>query len=122
MDELDGLGPERMPDQLARTARWLNGDIDLGQPAVVSLERQQQRIGRNRLPELAEHRILSSKEIADVVIGKAVLGRDQPLVAPHAAIHAGEEGEALLHGDGDLRLLSGKLACNTGHALFIELQ
>ena len=52
VDQLDGLGAERVPEQLARAAGRLDRDVDLREPAVVGLERPAAS-GRARWPPRA---------------------------------------------------------------------
>ena len=89
VDEVDGLGAERVPEELARAGRGFHRFVDLAQPAVVGLVRLQARIGRDRFPEAREEAVVGGEAVARGIVGQAFLGGDQPLVAGHGAVDAG---------------------------------
>ena len=60
VDEVDGLGAEGVPEELARAGRGLHRFVDLAQPAVVGLVRLQARVGRDRFPESREVAVVGS--------------------------------------------------------------
>ena len=50
VDEVDGLGAERMPEELAGSRRGLQRLVHLAQPAVVGFVRLQARVGGRSRP------------------------------------------------------------------------
>ena len=123
VDELDGLRAERVPHELAGAARRLHRDVDLRQPAVVGLEPQEHRVGRDGLPELPEHGVLGGECVAHVVVRQALLRRHQALVAGLRAVDAREEREALLHRARRAWSLSPSMfADHAAEALLVELE
>ena len=122
VDEFDRLGPQGVPEQFAVAAGRLHRFIDLRQPAVVLLVGAEARIGRERLPDGAEHGVLGGELVPRLVVGQALLRGHQTLVAAHGAVHAGEERQALLHlhGEGLAQLID--VADHLLHGLFVEVQ
>ena len=86
-----------MPEKPAGPGRRFHRLVDLRQPAVVGLVLAQRRVGRDCLPEPAQIAVVPSKTIARLVVGQAVLRRDQPFVAGDRAIDSGKVSQALLH-------------------------
>src|SRR6266478_4707979 len=100
VDEFDGLGPQGVPEQSAVAARRLHRFIDLRQPSVIFLVWTQYGVRRQRFPDRAEYRVLSSELVAQIVVREALLRGHEAFVAADAPIHAWEEDEAFLHLDG----------------------
>ena len=120
VDQLDGLGAQRVPEQPARAGGRLDGDVDLREPAIVVLVGHQDRVGRERFPQVAEHAVVGGEGVAHVVVGQAVLRGEQPFVAGQAAVHAREVGQALLHGVGQLDLERLDVGDDPAEAFFVE--
>src|SRR5205814_3998325 len=100
MDQLDGLGAKRMPDQLAVTARRLDRLVHLRQPPVVLLVLPEDGIGGDGLPKLSEEAVLTCEIVAHGVVREALLRSDQSLVAFLVPIYTRKERETFLHRNG----------------------
>ncbi len=51
VDEFDGFCAERVPEECARAAGRLNGDVDLREPAVVAFVFGEKRVGGDGFPQ-----------------------------------------------------------------------
>ena len=122
MHQLDGLGPQGVPEQLAVAARRLHRLIDLGQPLVVLFIKAETGIWRQRLPQAGEHRVFRRELVPGLVIRQTVLCRDQPLVAANGSVHTGEERQASRHHAGQLFLEVIQIGDDLLHCLFIEIE
>ena len=89
--QLDGLGPQGVPEQFAVATRWFHRLIHLSQPLVVLFIGAETGTGRQRLPQVSEYRVLGRELVPGLVIRQAIFRRDQPLVAADGAVHARKE-------------------------------
>ena len=78
VDEIDGLGAERVPEKLACSGRRLHRFVDLAQPAVVGLVRLQTRVGRNRFLEAGQVAVVGGEAVPRRVVGQTLLGAISP--------------------------------------------
>lgn len=97
VDEFDGLRAEAMPEQTTVSADGLYGFIDLRQPFEVLGIGAQAGIRRKRLPDGAEHAVFRGELVPRGVVRQALLRGHQAFIAADAAVHVGEEGQALQH-------------------------
>ncbi len=93
VDEVEGLGAERVPDEPSGDVRRADRLVDVGQPAVVGLVLAQHGVRADRLPQLGHDAVGEAEGVLLRVVGDRGLGLDQALVAADGAVHAGEEGQ-----------------------------
>ena len=77
VDEVDGLGAERVPEELARSGRGLQRLVHLAQPCVVGFVRLETRVGGDRVPEAGEVAVVGGECVACLVVREALLRGDQ---------------------------------------------
>src|ERR1044071_2301121 len=104
VDQLDRLRAEAVPEELAVPTRRPHRLIHFAQPAVVAPVALEEAVGRERLPELREDRVVSREGVAPFVVRKALLREDESFVATDTAIHVGEICEARSHRQRELLL------------------
>ena len=123
VDQLNGLGAQGVPEQLAVAAGRLDRLVNLRQPAVVRL-RTARGTGSGDIASqsLPSDRIVGRESIPHLVVRQALLRGDQPLVPADGPVHAGEEGQALLHRLGQLRLQLVHVGDDLLDALLVKVQ
>lgn len=97
VDQVDSLGAQPVPEQLAIAAGRFHRLIHLGQPLIILLVGRQAGVRRKRLPEGAQYVVLGREPVAGRVIRQALLRRHQALVTADAAIHAGKKVDTGQH-------------------------
>ena len=95
-----GVDVDVLVEQRAEAGGGLDGDVDLGEPAVVGFVGQEDGIGGEGFPDVGQDFVGGGEGVAGVVVGQAGLGGDESFVAGEGAVDAHEVGEALLHGGG----------------------
>ena len=122
VDEFDGLCAERVPEQCARAAGRLDGDVDLREPAVVAFVFGEKRVGGDGFPQAGEITVIGGEGVAHIVIGQTFLGGDESFVAVEGFIHACKVGEAFLHGGGEFGFEVDDIRDDAAETFFVEFE
>ena len=122
VDEVERLRAEGVPQQFAVTAGRPDRFIHLRQPAIVVFVAAQNRIGRERFPQLGQHGIIGGEGIAPIVVGQARLRGDQAFVAADGSIETGEVRQALRQRAGQIGLQAIEVGDDVLHRFLVEVQ
>ena len=91
VDQVDGLGAERVPHKPAGYVGGPDRLVDVGQPPVVVAIRREHRVGADRLPQLGDDAVRQAEGVLRCVVGDRCLGLHEALVAADGSVDTGEE-------------------------------
>ena len=104
VDEVDGLGAERVPHKPAGYVGGSDRLVDVGEPAVVVAIRREHRVGADRFPQLGDDAVRQPESILRCVLGDRRLRLHEALVAADRSVDTRKERQR--SGDGRLELSS----------------